>query len=121
MLYLKNALGGLGRSFTDSAMHAFQGPYRWWKLAAYALVFALPGGSLGVLFFAWADQRRSRRQATRTAGQAEAGRLARTATCASLAGSSAAAPGAAIVPGASVCQARSKAPSCRAAVGKIGR
>ena len=58
MLYLKNTLSGLSRSLHDSAVQSFQGPYRWWKLALYVVMFVLPGGSLGVLFFAWIDHRR---------------------------------------------------------------
>jgi hypothetical protein len=71
MLYLKNALGGLGRSVTDTARHAFAGAdgvARWRKLALYVVMFALPGGSIVVLLFAWADRRR----ALRAAASAEA-------------------------------------------------
>jgi hypothetical protein len=71
MLYLKNALGGLGRSVTDTARHAFAGAdgvARWRKLALYVVMFALPGGSIVVLLFAWADRRR----ALRAAADAEA-------------------------------------------------
>jgi hypothetical protein len=59
MLYLKNALGGLGRSVTDTARLAFAqaGAAGWRKLAVYAAVFALPGGSLAVLLFMWAQRR----------------------------------------------------------------
>jgi hypothetical protein len=60
VLYLKNTLGGLGRTLHDSALNTFQGPNRWWKLALYAVIFVLPGGSLGVLLFAWIDNRRNR-------------------------------------------------------------
>jgi hypothetical protein len=59
MLYLKNTLSSLSRSLHDSAVQSFQGPYRWWKLALYLVMFVLPGGSLGVLFFAWIDHRRN--------------------------------------------------------------
>ena len=59
MLYLKNTLSSLSRSLHDSAVQSFQGPYRWWKLALYWVMFVLPGGSLGVLFFAWIDHRRN--------------------------------------------------------------
>jgi hypothetical protein len=59
MLYLKNTLSSLSRSLHDSAVQSFQGPYRWWKLALYVVMFVLPGGSLGVLFFAWIDRRRN--------------------------------------------------------------
>lgn len=67
MPYLKNALGGLGRSVTDTARQAFghaDAPGRWRKLALYAAVFALPGGSLAVLLFMWAGRRRARATAT---------------------------------------------------------
>jgi hypothetical protein len=60
MPYLKNALGGLGRSLTDIALESLQKPVRWWKIALYAAMFVLPGGSLAVLFFAWAERRRQR-------------------------------------------------------------
>jgi hypothetical protein len=60
MLYLKNTVGGLSRSLTESAVQAFQGPHRWWKLALYVAMFILPGGSLGVLLIAWLDGRRSK-------------------------------------------------------------
>ena len=66
MPYLKNALGGLGRSVTDTARHAFagaEGVARWRKLALYVVMFALPGGSIVVLLFAWAEHRRARRAA----------------------------------------------------------
>ncbi|WP_233851849.1 hypothetical protein [Paraburkholderia sp. HD33-4] len=58
MLYLKNTLGGLSRSLTDSALHSFQGRHRWWKLALFAGLFVLPGGSVGVALLAWAEHRR---------------------------------------------------------------
>ncbi|MGF6611629.1 hypothetical protein OKW45_006551 [Paraburkholderia sp. WSM4175] len=58
MLYLKNTLGGLSRSLTDSALHSFQGRHRWWKLALFAGLFVLPGGSVGVALLAWAAHRR---------------------------------------------------------------
>lgn len=60
MLYLKNTLGGLTRTLTDSALHSFQGPHRWWKLALYAVLFVLPGGSIGVIALAWIEHRRAR-------------------------------------------------------------
>lgn len=58
MQYLKNALNGLGRHLHDSALHAFQGPHRWWKLAFFAAMFVLPGGSVLVALVAWFDHRR---------------------------------------------------------------
>ncbi|PXW29666.1 hypothetical protein [Paraburkholderia caballeronis] len=75
MLYLKNALGGLGRSVTDTARHAFagaDGAARWRKLALYAVMLALPGGSLAVLIYAWADRRRAQRAAARASAEAAA-------------------------------------------------
>lgn len=69
MLYLKNALGGLGRSVTDTARHAFAQAGAagraagWRKLAVYAAVFALPGGSLAVLLYMWAQRRQAKRAA----------------------------------------------------------
>lgn len=117
MLYLKNTLGGLGRSIHDSALNSFQGPYRWWKLAAYVVMFVLPGGSLGVLFFAWVDHRRNGR-ATAPAHSAPA----------ALASGVMAAKGTPTVtatlatPGiVTVCQPRGDAPACRAAAGKQAR
>lgn len=70
MLYLINALGGLGRSVTDTARLALAkaGPSsRWRKLALYAAMFALPGGSLAVVAMVWTQRRRARR-ATASAG-----------------------------------------------------
>ncbi|CAD6551895.1 hypothetical protein LMG28727_05308 [Paraburkholderia kirstenboschensis] len=61
MLYLKNTLGGLSRSLTDSALHSFQGPHRWWKLALFAVLFVLPGGSVAVAILAWVEHRRGRK------------------------------------------------------------
>jgi hypothetical protein len=58
MQYLKNTLGGLSRSVTESALSSFQGPHRWWKLALFAALFVLPGGSVGVAALAWAEHRR---------------------------------------------------------------
>ena len=66
MLYLINALGGLGRSVTDTARLAFAkaGAGSWWgrgrKLALYAAMFALPGGSIAVVAVVWAQRRRAR-------------------------------------------------------------
>ncbi|APR34175.1 hypothetical protein BTO02_00755 [Paraburkholderia sp. SOS3] len=116
MLYLKNTLGGLSRSLIDSALLNFQKPYRWWKFALYAVVFVLPGGSLGVLFLAWIDHRRARR-AVKPASINKPVALLATASI------KAKAPSATkgIAPGAAVCQARSDAPACRAAAGKQAR
>ncbi|MGC2041463.1 hypothetical protein, partial [Paraburkholderia caledonica] len=107
MLYLKNTLGGLGRSLTDSALHSFQGPHRWWKLALFAVLFVLPGGSVGVAILAWVEHRRGRKSSSSTSVEiaAEPVRLIGTA----------AAP--AQNP-ASACQSRGDAP-CRAAAGKL--
>jgi len=67
MLYLINALGGLGRSVTDTARLAFAkagASSRWRKLALYAAMFALPGGSLAVVAMVWARHRRTRQEAS---------------------------------------------------------
>lgn len=75
MLYLKNALGGLGRSVTDTARHAFAhagSAVRWRKVALYAAMFALPGGSVVVLLAMWAERRRARRTAAEQAATANA-------------------------------------------------
>src|SRR5262245_23578355 len=109
MLYLKNTLGGLSRSLIDSALLNFQKPYRWWKLALFAVVFVLPGGSLGVLFLAWIDHRRTRR-GTKGASVKPVAVLVATSVKAK-------APSAikSIAPGAAICQTRPDAPACRAA------
>ncbi|WP_321934472.1 MULTISPECIES: hypothetical protein [unclassified Paraburkholderia] len=68
MLYLINALGGLGRSVTDTARLAFTkaSAGSWWarsrKLALYAAMFALPGGSIAVVAVVWAQRRRTRQE-----------------------------------------------------------
>ena len=95
MLYLKNTLGGLSRSLTDSALNSFQGPHRWWKLALFAVLFVVPGGSVGVMVLAWVEHRRGKK----------GGKAALQLTGA---------------PVASACQARGDAP-CRAAAGKLAR
>ena len=109
MLYLKNTLGGLSRSLTDSALHSFQGPHRWWKLALFAVLFVLPGGSVGVAVLAWIEHRRARKGLKSASVDI------------------AAAP--AQLPGpttgnaqnlASACQSRGDVP-CRAAAGKLAR
>ncbi|QBQ96217.1 hypothetical protein [Paraburkholderia pallida] len=64
MLYLKNALGGIGRSVSCTARLAFAqtgGAARWRKLAVYAAMFVLPGGSIAVVLMMWADRRRAQR------------------------------------------------------------
>ena len=108
MLYLKNTLGGLSRSLTDSALNSFQGPHRWWKLALFAVLFVVPGGSVGVMVLAWVEHRRGKK-----GGKAALQLPAATASAASLAATGAATP-------ASACQARGDAP-CRAAAGKLAR
>jgi hypothetical protein len=114
MLYLKNTLGGLGRTLTDSALHSFNGPHRWWKLALYAVLFVLPGGSLAVVALAWIEHRRAQPKASAVKAEPAAlpmpaaGQVKNigTATTANLA--------------AGTCQSRSGAP-CRAAAGKQAR
>jgi len=113
MLYLKNTLGGWGRSLTDSALHTFQGANRWWKVALYAVIFVLPGGSIGVLLFAWFEHRRSRSAKARDAKP--------VALLAAPLKARSAGNHQAIAPGASVCQSRPDAPPCRAAAGKQAR
>uniref|UniRef100_E1T4H1 Uncharacterized protein n=1 Tax=Burkholderia sp. (strain CCGE1003) TaxID=640512 RepID=E1T4H1_BURSG len=111
MLYLKNTLGGLGRSLTGSALHtlhSFHGPRRWWKLALFATLFVLPGGSVGVAVLAWLEHRRGRKG---TQGESADQTAAPTVT----ASAATAAHGA-----TSACQARADAP-CRAAAGKLAR
>jgi hypothetical protein len=109
MLYLKNTLGGLSRSLTDSALNSFQGPHRWWKLALFAVLFVVPGGSVGVVVMAWVEHRRGKKGSSSAKVQ--------LATAVSPAGS-VGASGAAVPAGA--CQARGDAP-CRAAAGKLAR
>ena len=118
MLYLKNTLGGLGRSLHDSAVQSFQGPYRWWKLALYVVMFVLPGGSLGVLFFAWVDHRRNARaiRKAKVAPSTPSALLASTGTGKGAAPVKLTAP--ALV---TACQPRAEAPACRAAAGKQAR
>ncbi|WP_025598117.1 hypothetical protein [Burkholderia sp. WSM2230] len=112
MLYLKNTLGGLGRSLTDSALHtlhSFQGPRRWWKLALFAVLFVLPGGSVGVAVLAWVEHRRARKGAQgQSAEMAAPTALPASAVAATAHGAT------------SACQARGEAP-CRAAAGKLAR
>lgn len=117
MLYLKNALGGLGRSLTDSAVQTLHEPRRWWKFALYAAVFVLPGGTLGVLALAWIDRRRAQRNAQAAqqplllaapfvAPPATAGVVVTGAASVSVA-----------TAGTSACQTRAERPVCRAAAG----
>jgi len=76
MLYLKNALGGFGRSVTDTARHAFAGAdgvARWRMLALYAVMLALPGGSIVVLLLAWGARRRAQRAAGTAAAASASG------------------------------------------------
>ncbi|CAB3785080.1 hypothetical protein LMG28614_02044 [Paraburkholderia ultramafica] len=114
MLYLKNTLGGLSRSLTDSALNSFQGPHRWWKLALFAGLFVLPGGSVGVALLAWVEHRRGGKgsKSGKAAGvelpAAPVQTESVTATAASAASST------------DACQARGDAP-CRAAAGKLAR
>jgi len=84
MLYLKNALSGLGRHLHDSVLHAFQGPHRWWKLAFFAAMFVLPGGSVLIALAAWFDHRRHLRgeSASAAAQSGEESGTARTTTAA---------------------------------------
>ncbi|TDY24801.1 hypothetical protein B0G81_5244 [Paraburkholderia sp. BL6665CI2N2] len=114
MLYLKNTLGGLSRSLTDSALSTFQGPHRWWKLALFAVLFVLPGGSVGVAVLAWFEHRRGQKGG-------EAGKIQLVAAAVPTA-NAAVAPASAEkhVGPAGVCQTRGDAP-CRAAAGKLAR
>ncbi|WP_213298427.1 hypothetical protein [Paraburkholderia sacchari] len=69
MLYLKNALGGIGRSVSCTARHAFMqagGAARWRKFVLYAAMFVLPGGSIAVALMMWADRRRAQRDGAGT-------------------------------------------------------
>lgn len=75
MQYLKNALNGLGRHLHDSALHAFQGPHRWWKLAFFAAMFVLPGGSVLVALVAWFDHRRHQQSQAQSRAKARQPRL----------------------------------------------
>ncbi|MFM0303016.1 hypothetical protein PQQ99_23150 [Paraburkholderia sediminicola] len=110
MLYLKNTLGGLSRSLTDSALSTFQGPHRWWKLALFAVLFVLPGGSVGVAVLAWAEHRRGQKGA----------KAAPEESVSSVAVSSAIVATSAATSPAGACQARLGTP-CRAAAGKLAR
>ncbi|WGS51886.1 hypothetical protein LFL96_19505 [Paraburkholderia sp. D15] len=125
MLYLKNTLGGLSRSLTDSALHSFQGPYRWWKLALFAVLFVLPGGSVGVAVLAWIEHRRGQKKGKPAAMVKALGGPASSVAATSV--NSAGAVNRALQPGhghlaavAGSCQSRGDAP-CRAAAGKLAR
>jgi hypothetical protein len=111
MLYLKNTLGGLGRSLTDSALNRFQGRHRWWKLALFAGLFVLPGGSVGVAILAWVEHRRGGKGGKAVAVERVAAPM--SAESAAAAAANPAAP-------AGACQARRDA-ACRAAAGKTAR
>ncbi|AOJ70519.1 MULTISPECIES: hypothetical protein [Burkholderia] len=60
MPLLKTAAGALRRNLSDTARHTLSGPHRGWKIALYAVLLIVPGGSLAALGFAWLDQRRQR-------------------------------------------------------------
>lgn len=111
MLYLKNTLGGLSRSLTDSALNSFQGPHRWWKLALFAGLFVLPGGSVGVAVLAWVEHRRGSKGSK--AAQAKRAAVPVLTEGVTVAAGHAASP-------AGACQARGDAP-CRAAAGRQAR
>ncbi|CAG9240288.1 conserved hypothetical protein [Paraburkholderia tropica] len=75
MLYLKHALGGIGRSVHSTARLALAqagGAARWRKLALYAGMFLLPGGSVAVVLMLWSDWRRARRGDAASTGAASA-------------------------------------------------
>ncbi|CAD6540827.1 hypothetical protein [Paraburkholderia metrosideri] len=110
MLYLKNTLGGLGRSLTDSALNSFQGPNRWWKLALFAVLVVVPGGSVGVVVMAWVEHRRGRKGSKAGSDMA---RIPASVTATSLV------PASTVTP-TTACHARGDAP-CRAAAGKQAR
>jgi hypothetical protein len=113
MLYLKNALGGLSRSLTDSALSSFQGPHRWWKLGLFAVLFVLPGGSVGVAVLAWIEHRRGQKGVNAAAVELAGAPLPTVNVAAATRSENHAGP-------AGACQARGDAP-CRAAAGKLAR
>lgn len=90
MLYLKHALGGIGRSVSSTARLAFAhagGAARWRKAALYAGMFLLPGGSVAVVLMLWADRRRARsNSASKAASKAAAASAKSEAAPASAAG-----------------------------------
>lgn len=110
MLYLKNTLGGLSRSLTDSALNSFQGPHRWWKLALFAGLFVLPGGSLGVAILAWFGHRRGKGDKAAVVEGAAESALADSANAALTHATAR----------AGACKARGDT-ACRAAAGKLAR
>ena len=118
MPYLKNTLGGLSRSLTDSALSSFQGPHRWWKLALFAVLFVLPGGSVGVALLAWVEHRRMRKGVKATAAEVT-GAPVTTASVPALVSGSGIEAGK-LTAAAGPCHARGDAP-CRAAAGKLAR
>lgn len=111
MLYLKNTLGGLSRSLTDSALNSFQGPRRWWKLALFAVLFVLPGGSVGVAVLAWVEHRRGQKGDTPAKVKSVPASVPTVNT---------AIPAIGAEKHPTACQARGDAP-CRAAAGKLAR
>jgi hypothetical protein len=111
MLYLKNTLGGLSRSLTDSALNSFQGPRRWWKLALFAVMFVLPGGSVGVAVLAWVEHRRGKKGGESTKIKSVPAAIPTV---------NAAVPAIGAEKHPAACHARGDAP-CRAAAGKLAR
>jgi hypothetical protein len=92
-------------------LNSFQGPHRWWKLALFAGLFVLPGGSVGVAVLAWVEHRRGSK-GSKAAGAELAAAPVLTESVKATAASAASSTGA--------CQARGDAP-CRAAAGKLAR
>jgi len=117
MLYLKNTLGGLSRSLTDSAHRNFQGPHRWWKLALFAGLFVLPGGSVGVALLAWVEHRRETKRAKNKVAAVDNPAIVLSVEASAATAKAIAAPAANAATG---CQARGGKPS-RAAAGKLAR
>ncbi|MCC8402088.1 hypothetical protein LJ655_09315 [Paraburkholderia sp. MMS20-SJTN17] len=115
MPHLKNTtLSGLSRSLTHSALHSFQGPHRWWKLALFAGLLVLPGGSVGVALLAWVEHRRETKRAKRDSAALETSSeivLPKESFAIAATGITAANSG-------SACVARGGA-SCRASAGKL--
>ncbi|CAE6821545.1 hypothetical protein [Paraburkholderia haematera] len=115
MLYLKNTLGGLSRSLTDSALSSFQGPHRWWKLALFAVLFVLPGGSVGVAALAWVEHRRGQKGTQAVPAELEGLPVVGSSVIPAPNGI----PAIPVNP-AGACHTRGDAP-CRAAAGKLAR